>query len=691
MGEEGLKHSGSGSGGQRGGSGGQRGGGGATFSFGEGGGFPGGGEGFEFNMNDAFNMFKSFFGGSGGDMGDAEIHFEGTGMGGMGGGMPGMGGRGQRRAREGRGRRAAQPTPPLFVSSDDVIVLNARNFKSHVGRQARGVTRWLLAFHKQNQASKALAETLKKVGKGLKGIVRIGAVDCSAHKAVCSGQDVRSVPSVRILGPTGSEAYTGSLSGKAIRDALVASLPDTVTVSHFVRGVHSFKVMSKAGRLDAGAVLLFTAHEEPRPLLKSIAGRYPLPGPKPKPGIIAAFHPRFMQIEVPIGEDIHAESLATLLGVTELPALLAFRPAVNTSAATELHNLHLEHGVMSRYSGKPGDANAIRRWLKATGKSWESAVVAASRRAAKQIATALRTEAAEVAAKQSKRKAAQAAAKSSGHGGDFTPSIASMLHLLQCLDPLAPASPGAEGPQGQRACVLLLGTTVAAASQFATSKNQIAAALSDAAAEVPKLAHLRVMRLDVPSVIAQRWKAGTPQAHLALATIALLTGGRGAAKDAYMETVNATVVKAATAAVHALGGGGTDEQAFAGMFGRMAAAAAVASAQTFVMEFTSMLTRWSGEIAPRMPAVVVFQTDPQGLIQVTPVLGRVLGEAIQRFSAPEVGSFATKMPQKEARGAAVAEAVLGAVRGDLPSLKVPQTLANAVVGMLQARVAAEKD
>mgnify|MGYP005994380675 FL=1 len=398
-----------------------------------------------------------------------------------------------------------------------------------------------------------------------------------------------------------------------------------------------------------------------------------------------------MQVEVPEGANIQDDGLASLLGVTKLPTLLAFRPAVNTSAATEIHNLHLEHGVVSMYTGAPGDANAIRRWLRTTKKAWEPAVVSASRRAAKQIAAALRAETAATAAAASKRKAAKEAAASGGEGSDFTPSIASMLHVLQCLDPLAPAAPGTQGPNGERTCAILLGTTVAAASQFATSKAEIRAALEEAAADTPSMSHVRVMRLDVPAVIAQRWKASSPQAHLAMALMALLTGGKGAVKESYMNTVNATVAKAATAAIHALGGGDADEQAFAGAFGRMAAAAAVASSQTFVMEFTGMLARWSDQIAPQMPAVVVLQTDAAGQIRVTPVLGRAIGAAMQRLSAPDVGSFATKMTQKEARGAAVAESVQGAVHGELPSLTVPSPLGNAVVGMLRARVAGQKD
>ncbi len=240
VGEEGLKQgAGAGAGGgRRGGSGGSpfgdsSGGGGATFTFGQGGFQAGdGGGAFEFDMNDAFNMFKSFFGGGGGDdMGDAEIHFEGPG--GM-GGMPGMGGRRAgraSRARGGGGHRAQQQAPPsLFQAGDAVETLTARNFKAHVGRQARGTTRWLLAFHDHDQRSQALAGTLKKLGKGLKGIVKIGAVDCSKYKPVCSGQDVHDVPALRILGPTGSADYTGQMTGKAIRDALVDALPDTVAV-----------------------------------------------------------------------------------------------------------------------------------------------------------------------------------------------------------------------------------------------------------------------------------------------------------------------------------------------------------------------------------------------------------------------------------------------------------------------------
>ncbi len=363
---------------------------------------------------------------------------------------------------------------------------------------------------------------------------------------------------------------------------------------------------------------------------------------------------------------------------------------MNTSAATELHNLHLSHGVISTYKGEPGDANGIKRWLRSTSKAWESSVIAASRRAAKEVASSLRRQASEQAAKQAKRKAAKEAAANTEKGDSMQPSIASMVHMLQCLDPLAPASPGMESPDGVRTCVILLGTTVPAASQFATGRNEIAQALREAAVDSPAMRFMRVMRLDVPSVIAQRWKAGTPQAHLAMALTALLAGGKGGVKGSYMDTLSAEVASAAQSAVQALGGSDSEEAAFAGAFGRMAAAAALASSQTFVIEFASMLGRWSDEAAAKLPAVVVLQTTAAGQLTVTPVLGRALGELAQSYAAPDTGSFDTKMSQKEARAAAVAAVVRGALDGDRPALKVPASLAHAVVSMLQARVAADK-
>lgn len=217
VGEEGMGGASAGGGGGAG-FGGAQGfpGGGASFSFG------GGGGGFGGGFTDPNEIFSRFFGGMGG-----------SGMRGMGGGRAGggrqRGGGGPFGGMGGQQHHQQQQQPDMYDDKSDVVKLTKANFKSTVSREARGNKVILLEFYSPGCGHcQQLAPTLSKLASSLKGAATVAAVDCTAEQAICSGYSIQGYPSLKLLYDGGSEDYTGSRSGKALRDAIVAKIPSRV-------------------------------------------------------------------------------------------------------------------------------------------------------------------------------------------------------------------------------------------------------------------------------------------------------------------------------------------------------------------------------------------------------------------------------------------------------------------------------
>jgi hypothetical protein len=215
--------------------------------------------------------------------------------------------------------------------------------------------------------------------------------------------------------------------------------------------------------------------------------------------------------------------------------------------------------------------------------------------------------------------------------------------------------------------------------------------MTAAAAATPGLAFTRVLRMDIPSVISQRWRPSSPQAHMAMAVVSLLTGSSSTAQQDAVKGFTQEVATAAVGAVVALGGGGEQDSVFAGAFGRMAAAAAVSSTHDFILKYTQAVASLADDAAKHLPSVVLLRTGADGAVTVASASGKEVVELMAAQSAPKHGALGPTKTQKQARAAAVALVAQEAALGARPAVQVPRDLVQSVLELLRARVAAEKE
>ena len=441
---------------------------------------------FEFDLNDAFNMFNSFFGGEGG--GSHSFH---TG-GGMGGGFPGgAGGSGGFHGRRPRQR----PPAELYSAGDGVVELNRRNWKSYVPRSARHNNVWLLEFYSPAcRHCRKLAPGIKKLAQGMKGIVRVGVVNCDAQESICEGQDIQELPTLRILAPGGSELYKGRNSAAEIRKALLEALPDTVRVLSNTKDDTLARV-SKGGKCDGGCVILVSSHAEPRPLLRAVAGDYAEGGTRKPRG---TWKPIFLQVHADQAALDNKAGIVGKLNVTAQPKLLLFRPATEPGAALKDKDWGLS--VLSVYSGKAGSAAGIRKWLLSAGKSFPADVKRAQVKAKKA---------------RSPKPANPSVRATPAPGSKPLPpvKVASFIDLLECLTPTK---------NEEKLCVVLVGSTLAQGKTFARSADAIHNSLTAATGRLLKVDRTVVLRQDVAAPIAAKWRGEDVQAKAWMLLLALL-------------------------------------------------------------------------------------------------------------------------------------------------------------------------
>lgn len=69
---------------------------------------------------------------------------------------------------------------------------------------------------------KNLAPHYKKAATALKGVVKVGAVDCDVHKDIAGKFGVQGFPTIKIFSGKDSTTYSGERTAKAIAEAGLA-------------------------------------------------------------------------------------------------------------------------------------------------------------------------------------------------------------------------------------------------------------------------------------------------------------------------------------------------------------------------------------------------------------------------------------------------------------------------------------
>lgn len=70
---------------------------------------------------------------------------------------------------------------------------------------------------------KSLAPEYKKVAKALKGVVKVGSVDCDEHKDLAGKFGVSGFPTIKIFSGKDNTVYQGERTAKAIAEAGLAA------------------------------------------------------------------------------------------------------------------------------------------------------------------------------------------------------------------------------------------------------------------------------------------------------------------------------------------------------------------------------------------------------------------------------------------------------------------------------------
>ncbi|KAJ9529544.1 hypothetical protein QJQ45_013946 [Haematococcus lacustris] len=263
-----------------------------------------GGAGATFRTGDPYEMFNMFFGGGMGG-------FDGGGMGGPGhrGGSSHMGGFGSQRFPQ----QQQQQQSDMYEASSDVRVLTPDEHPLFTGPQAEKWT-WLIErrpcrctplgvdiarqaklrqphgqgvrgerYHKLCEAVshlQKLAPKYKKVATQLKGLVKVGAVNCDEHPGLCKG--VKGYPTIKLYSPSGPAqglVYKGSHETKALVDWALQQLPNVVqrltspdTLTAFLSQCSPAAGSARKTAKSGLCAVLVTAKDETSSLLRALAG-----------------------------------------------------------------------------------------------------------------------------------------------------------------------------------------------------------------------------------------------------------------------------------------------------------------------------------------------------------------------------------------------------------------------------------
>uniref|UniRef100_U5EMN8 Protein disulfide-isomerase A6 homolog n=1 Tax=Corethrella appendiculata TaxID=1370023 RepID=U5EMN8_9DIPT len=119
-------------------------------------------------------------------------------------------------------------TTALYSSSDDVVDLNPANFDRLV-QQSDSV--WVVEFYAPWCGHcKNLAPEFKKAATALKGVVKVGAINCDEHHSLCSQYSVQGFPTLKIFGAskTAPTDFNGQRTAHGIAEAGLAAAKQKV-------------------------------------------------------------------------------------------------------------------------------------------------------------------------------------------------------------------------------------------------------------------------------------------------------------------------------------------------------------------------------------------------------------------------------------------------------------------------------
>lgn len=116
----------------------------------------------------------------------------------------------------------------MYSANDDVVTLSPANFQREV---LQSDSLWLVEFYAPWCGHcRSLTPEWKKAATALKGIVKVGAVDCDEHKEMAGQFGIRGFPTIKIFGATKNKPddYQGGRTSEAIVDGALNALRSLV-------------------------------------------------------------------------------------------------------------------------------------------------------------------------------------------------------------------------------------------------------------------------------------------------------------------------------------------------------------------------------------------------------------------------------------------------------------------------------
>jgi len=113
----------------------------------------------------------------------------------------------------------------------DIQQITEKNFDGVIGKFRDFSVAALWFFKDDNSADKALLDEYNKVGKELKGMAKVTAINCNEYQKFCDKNNVKSTPAIMMypVNPFPAFLFEGKMEAKAISSKLSKMIPDFST------------------------------------------------------------------------------------------------------------------------------------------------------------------------------------------------------------------------------------------------------------------------------------------------------------------------------------------------------------------------------------------------------------------------------------------------------------------------------
>ena len=137
---------------------------------------------------------------------------------------------------------------------------------------------WLVQYHDSGDKSRSVEPKFKSAASSLKGLAKVGVVDCEEHKSFCKQRKAKGLPSYQVIVPNDSNprTFTGDkASSSAIKDFVLALIPDLTLLVATEADLDKLLTECRVGKKSWGlCILLLSNKDSTPPSFKALSGQY---------------------------------------------------------------------------------------------------------------------------------------------------------------------------------------------------------------------------------------------------------------------------------------------------------------------------------------------------------------------------------------------------------------------------------